>query len=111
VDNSATGCGVNDRHVTDNGDEYKRVDGDGRFTESVPRPTRRGIGRILSGIQRAVQTVLGVYLKHPAHQGFLAIMRYTNPRTHTITHWVPRPTRYGIGHISDTFSAADLSAW
>ena len=64
MDNSATACGVNDRHVTDNGDEYKRVDGDGRFTESVPRPTRRGIGRILSGIQRAVQTVLGVYLKH-----------------------------------------------
>ena len=48
-----------------------------------------------SGIQRAAQTVFGVYLKrtcsrvtivHPAHQGFLTIMRYTNPRTHSLTH-------------------------
>ena len=52
--------------------------------------------RILSGIQRAAQTVLGVYLKrtcsrvsllvHPAHQGFLTIIRYTNPHTHSLTH-------------------------
>ena len=52
--------------------------------------------RILSGIQRAEQTVLGVYLErtssrvtllvHPAHYGFSTIMRYTNPRTHSLTH-------------------------
>jgi len=51
--------------------------------------------RILSGIQRAEQTVLGVYLErtssrvtllvHPAHYGFSTIMRYTNPRTHSLT--------------------------
>ena len=50
--------------------------------------------RILSGIQRAAQTVLGVYLKrtcsrvtivHPAHKWFLTITRYTNPRSHSLT--------------------------
>ena len=46
---------------------------------------------ILFGIQRAAQTVLGVYLNvlvhaillHPVHWGFLAIMHYTNPHTHS----------------------------
>jgi len=51
--------------------------------------------RILSEIQRAAQTVLGVYLKrtcsrvtivHPALWRFLTIMRYINPRTHSLTH-------------------------
>jgi len=52
------------------------------------------LSRILSGIQQAAQTVVGVYLKrilvrallvHPAHYGILTIMRYTNPRTHSLT--------------------------
>ena len=49
--------------------------------------------RILSAIQRAAQTVLGVYLKRTCSRvtsassalGFLTIMRYTNPRTHSLT--------------------------
>jgi len=48
--------------------------------------------RLLSGIQRAAQTVLGVYLKRTRSRvtsassalGFLTIMRYTNPRTHSL---------------------------
>ena len=59
--------------------------------------------RILSGFQRAAQTVLGVYLKRtcsrvtsaPSALGVLTSMRYTNPRTHSLTlrhgcypHWV-----------------------
>jgi len=47
--------------------------------------------RILFGIQRAAQTVLGVYLKRTCSRvisascasGVLTIMRYTNPRTHS----------------------------
>ena len=50
--------------------------------------------RILSGIPRAAQTVLGVYLKRTCSRdanassalggGFWTIMRYTNPRTHSL---------------------------
>ena len=51
--------------------------------------------RTLSGIQRAAQTVLGVYLKRTCSRvtgasgalGVPAIMRYTNARTHSL---VPR---------------------
>jgi len=63
--------------------------------------------RILSRIQRAAQTVLGVYLNipvcmilvHLAHQGFLTIMRYTNPRIHLLNkqqwcHSQPRSWRW-----------------
>ena len=57
---------------------------------------------ILFGIQRAAQTVLGVYLNvlvhaillHPVHWGFLAIMRYTNPHTHSLT--TANATRMGL---------------
>ena len=50
--------------------------------------------RILSGIQRAAQTVLGVYLKRTCSRvpsvssalGVLTMMRYTYPRTHSLTH-------------------------
>ena len=47
--------------------------------------------RIVSRIQRAAQTVLGVHvlarsiLVHPAHWRFSAIMRDMNPRTHSLT--------------------------
>jgi len=47
--------------------------------------------RIVSRIQRAAQTVLGVHvlaraiLVHPAHWGFSAIMRDMNPGTHSLT--------------------------
>ena len=49
--------------------------------------------RILPGIQRAAQTVLGVYLKRTCSRvisassalGVLTIMRYINPRTHSLT--------------------------
>jgi len=49
--------------------------------------------RILPGIQRAAQTVLGVYLKRTCSRvisassalGVLTIMRCINPRTHSLT--------------------------
>jgi len=49
--------------------------------------------RILSGMQRAAQTVLGVYVKRACSRvtsassalGCLTIMRCTNPRTHSLT--------------------------
>jgi len=53
------------------------------------------LSRILSGIQRAAQTVLGVYsrtysftaiLVHRAQQGFLMIMHCINPHTRSLTH-------------------------
>jgi len=47
---------------------------------------------VLQRFQRAAQTDLGVYLNalvralpvHPARWGFLTIMRYTNPLTHSL---------------------------
>ena len=53
----------------------------------------RTLSRITSGIQRAAQTVLDVYLKRTCSRdnsassalGILTIMRYTNPRTHSLT--------------------------
>jgi len=62
----------------------------GRRAFSVAGPWPGTHSRILSWIQRAAQTVLGVYLKRtcsrvaPAHLGFLTIMRYINP--HSLTH-------------------------
>jgi len=72
--------------------------------------------RILSRIQRAAQTVLGVYLKRTclcvtsisSELGVLTIMRYTNPHTH-LTRWLnksdgkkkcpPPPMAVWRGHI------------
>ena len=65
----------------------------GRRAFSVAGPMAGSHSRILSGIQRAVQTVLGVYLKRrpicsrvtsasSALLGLLTTMRYTNPLTH-----------------------------
>jgi len=63
----------------------------GRRTFSGAAPMTHS--RILSGIQRAAQTVLGVYLNRTysrdtsaiAHWMFLTLMHYTNPRTHSPT--------------------------
>jgi len=70
--------------------------------------------RILSGMQRAAQTflymnlylpkILGVYLKRTCSRvttassalGFSTIMRYTNPRTHSLTHSSPRRRVIGL---------------
>jgi len=67
----------------------------GRRAFSVDGPPWPGtLSRILSGIQRAAQTVLGVYLKctcsrdtsaSSAHWGFLTIVRYTDARTDSLT--------------------------
>jgi len=54
--------------------------------------------RISSGIQQTTQTILGIYLKRTRSHitsassalGVLTIMRYTNPRTHSLSLTVAR---------------------
>ena len=79
------------------------------------------VSRILSGIQRAAQSVSGVYLKRTCSRvtsassalGVLndyALGTYTNPRTHSITHFevpfhasvIPAAVLSCVGHVMES---------